>query len=214
MNMNRYGVAGRTLDNILYHSKRWATFGYIAFIGLFGLEMAICSTHSQAILALAPWQLALLGFAAYRGGRALSYNGVFEWLREPFCKVVPDSSGAGESVEPKYERGLMGTMGACLSCPICTGTHVGSFMLTLIAMWPSFGLMVMYGLAIAGLAEFIHWGAEMLEWRGREARENSGTQWRDKNRKASPQRLEPVEQEALEYSHDWDSLLDRRHTRA
>jgi len=182
--MNRNGVVKRTLNNILYNSNGWATLGYVAFVGLFGLEMAISSMHIQAILALAPWQLILLGLGAYRGARALSYNGVFAWLREPFCQVVPDSSGAGDGVEPKYERGLMGAIGACLSCPICTGTHVGSFMLTLIALWPNLGITVMYGLAIAGIAEFIHWAAEMLEWRGREARENAGTQWLAKNRKA------------------------------
>ena len=207
--MNQYGIVPRKLETILYRSNRWAIFGYMAFVGLFGLEMAMCSTHIQAILALAPWQLGLLGFAAYRGGRALSYNQVFAWLRAPFCQVVPDSSGAGDGVEPKYERGLMGAVGACLSCPICTGTHVGSFILTLIAISPSLGIMVMYGLAIAGIAEFIHWAAEMLEWRGREARENAGTQWLDKNRGAGRQRVEPVEHKELEYSDEWDSLLER-----
>ena len=207
--MNRYNVARRTLDNILYVSKRWGTLGYIAFVGFFGLEMIIASTHLPAILALAPWQLALLGFGAYRGGRSLSYNGVFAWLREPFCKVVPDSSGAGDGVEPKYERGLMGSIGACLSCPICTGTHVGSFMLTLIALWPSLGITLMYGLAIAGMAEFIHWFAEMLEWRGREARENAGTQWLIKNNPTSQARVEPVKEPALEYSYNLDDLRKR-----
>jgi hypothetical protein len=211
--MNRYSITRRTLNNILYDSKRWSTFGYIAFVGLFGLEMVIASTHLQAILALAPWQLALLGLGAYRGARALSYNGVFTWLREPFCKVVPDSSGAGDGVEPKYERGLMGTMGACLSCPICTGTHVGSFMLTLIALWPNLGITLMYGLAIAGIAEFIHWAAEMFEWRGREARENAGTQWLAKNSQAHHQRLEPVE-DTVEYSNEWDDLLNKRRPQA
>jgi Protein of unknown function (DUF1360) len=207
--MNQYGIVRRTLNYTLYYSKRWATFGYVAFIGLFGLEMAICSMHIQAILALAPWQLGLLGFAAYRGARAISYNEIFAWLRRPFCRVMPDSSGAGDGVEPKYEHGLMGTIGACLSCPICTGTHVGSFVLTLIAVWPNLGITVMYGLAIAGMAEFIHWAAEMLEWRGREARENAGTQWLNKNRGAGHQRLEPVENRVFEYSNDWDNLLDR-----
>jgi len=207
--MNLDSTVRRTLNNALYDSKSWSTFGYIAFVGLFGLEIAIASMHVQAILALAPWQLALLGFGAYRGARALSYNGVFAWLREPFCKVVPDSSGAGDGVEPKYERGLMGSIGACLSCPICTGTHVGSFMLTLIALWPSLGLTLMYGLAIAGIAEFIHWAAEMFEWRGREARENAGTRWLAKNGQARRQRLEPVEN-IVEYSNEWDDLLDRR----
>ena len=207
--MNLDSSVRRTLNDILYYSKRWGTVGYIAFIGLFGLEMAISAMHSQVILALAPWQLALFGFGAYRGARALSYNGVFAWLREPFCKVVPDSSGAGDGVEPKYERGLMGTIGACLSCPICTGTHVGSFMLTLIAVWPNLGIMLMYGLAIAGMAEFIHWAAEMFEWRGREARENAGTQWLAKNSKARRQRLESIQDKVFEYGHDWDDLLER-----
>jgi hypothetical protein len=207
--MNWYSIVRKTLDNILYYSKRWSTIGYIAFVGLFGLEMAISSTHIQAILALAPWQLALLGFATYRGARALSYNQVFAWLREPFCKVVPDSSGAGDGVEAKYERGLMGTIGACLSCPICTGTHVGSLTLTLIALWPSFGITVMYGLAIAGMAEFIHWAAEMFEWRGREARENAGSQWLIKNRPVGHPDFEPVEEKAVEYGNAWDGLLNR-----
>ena len=207
--MNLESTVRRTLNNVLYDSKSWSTFGYIAFVGLFGLEIAIASMNVQAILALAPWQLALLGFGAYRGARALSYNGVFAWLREPFCKVVPDSSGAGDGVEPKYERGLMGSIGACLSCPICTGTHVGSFMLTLIALWPSLGLTLMYGLAIAGIAEFIHWAAEMFEWRGREARENAGTQWLAKNSQARQQRLEPVEN-VVEYSNEWDDILNKR----
>lgn len=207
--MNLDSTVRRTLNDILYDSKRWGTVGYIAFVGLFGLEMAISAMHSQAIVALAPWQLALFGFGAYRGARALSYNGVFAWLREPFCKVVPDSSGAGDGVEPKYERGLMGTMGACLSCPICTGTHVGSFMLMLIAVWPNLGIVFMYGLAIAGMAEFIHWAAEMFEWRGREAREYSGTQWLVKNRKTVREHLEPAEEKAVEYRNDWDDLLNR-----
>ena len=207
--MNRDNVAKRTLNDILYYSQGGATVGYMIFVGLFALEMAVASTRIQAILALAPWQLALLGLGAYRGGRALSYNGVFAWLREPFCKVVPDSSGAGDGVEPKYEQGLMGAVGACLACPICTGTHVGSFMLTLIALWPSLGITVMYGLAIAGMAEFIHWAAEMFEWRGREARENAGTQWLIKNNPASHQRVEPVKEQAFEYNHDWDDLINK-----
>ena len=224
--MNRNGVARRILNNILYNSKGWATLGYVAFVGLFGLEMAISSMHIQAILALAPWQLVLLGLGTYRGARALSYNGVFAWLREPFCQVVPDSSGAGDGVEPKYERGLMGSIGACLSCPICTGTHVGSFLLTLIALWPNLGITLMYGLAVAGIAEFIHWAAEMLEWRGREARENAGTQWLTKNRKTRSGVSHPnrrvARQRALEFAdatadaslgHDMGTLKRRRLTR-
>jgi hypothetical protein len=59
------------------------------------------------------------------------------------------------------------------------------------------------------MAEFIHWFAEMLEWRGREARENAGTQWLIKNNPASHQRVEPVKGQAFEYNHDWDDLLNK-----
>lgn len=159
------------------------TLGYLLFIGVFLAEIVFCALNFEKIASLQLWQLVLVGLAAFRGGRAISYNGVFAWLREPFCQVVDDSSGAGESVEPRSDHGpFWYAVGHCLSCPICTSTHVGSMLLSLIAVWQPLGLVAVYALAAAGIAEGIHWWAEKMEWQGRLAREQAGTEWLNKNK--------------------------------
>lgn len=159
------------------------TAGYILFVSLFVVEIAISALHADTLFALQPWQWLAFGIAAFRGARALSYNGVFGWLRQPFIDTVPDSSGAGDSVVPRQgARGLRYVIGDCLACPICTGTHVGGVLITLTSLVPSFGLLLTYGLAVAGLAELLHWHSEREEWQGRAAREAAGTEWLHKYR--------------------------------
>lgn len=177
-------VAATSIDRArirnLFSAK---TLGYILFVTIFGIEMGISALHPDALLALQPWQWLVYGIAAFRGARALSYNGVFGWLREPFTDVVPDSSGAGDSVVPRQgAKGLLYVLGDCLACPICTGTHVGGVLITLTALFPTFGLFLAYGLAVAGVAEILHWHSERDEWQGRAARETAGTEWLNKNR--------------------------------
>lgn len=128
-----------------------------------------------------PLILAALGLAAFRGGRAISYNAVFEWLRLPFTAVVPDSSGAGMSVESKGS-GIQRAIGELLCCPVCTGTWVALILAGLLVWVYPFGLVSSIVLAAAGIAEIIHWFAERNEWQGRQAREEAGTAWLLKNR--------------------------------
>ncbi len=158
------------------------TLAYVLFVSLFAVEMGIAALHPDALLALQPWQWLAFGFAAFRGARALSYNGVFGWLRQPFNDIVPDSSGAGDSVVPRHgAQGFWYVVGDCLACPICTGTHVGGVLITLTALIPTFGLLLTYGLAVAGVGEVLHWHSERDEWQGRAAREAAGTEWLRKN---------------------------------
>ncbi len=92
------------------------TLAYVLFVSLFAVEMGIAALHPDALLALQPWQWLAFGFAAFRGARALSYNGVFGWLRQPFNDTVPDSSGAGDSVVPRQgAQGFWYVIGDCLS---------------------------------------------------------------------------------------------------
>jgi hypothetical protein len=55
-------------------------------------------------------------------------------------------------------------------------------LITLTALFPTYGLFLTYGLAVAGLAEIVHWHTERDEWQGRAAREAAGTEWLAKNR--------------------------------
>lgn len=149
-----------------------AAFESLAVIAAYGEDLPVL--HDPLILAM-------LGLAAFRGGRAISYNAIFEWLRLPFTEVVPDSSGAGMSVESKGS-GIQRAVGELLCCPVCTGSWVALVLAGLLVWVYPFGLVMITVLAAAGIAEIIHWYAERNEWQGRAAREEAGTAWLLKNK--------------------------------
>lgn len=126
--------------------------------------------------------IVLLGLAAYRGGRAISYDYVFKWVRD-LCGVVDedDTSGAGQSANPGG-KGMLRVFGEWACCPICTGTWVGMALLALETFLPPFGTVLIYALAAAGLAEFLHNLTESAAWKARLAREEAGSLWLYKNR--------------------------------
>ena len=141
----------------------------------------------------------LLGFAAFRGGRAIAYNYIFKWLRDLFGVVeVDDSSGAGRSNEASG-KGVHKVVGELLCCPICAGTWVGMMLLLIYSLYPPFGTALIYALAAAGLGEVLEWVSEYFSWRGRAAREEAGTQWLYKNQ---PEVLsDREERSSIEVSH-------------
>ena len=121
------------------------------------------------------WFYVLLALAAYRGGRAVAFNAVFEWLRSMLgCRVVRDTSGAGENNEPCEETGIMQALGELVTCPICSGTWFAMGLLVINSLSPEMGKGLIVVLAAAGVAELLHWASEYLSWSGRNARVQSG----------------------------------------
>lgn len=128
--------------------------------------------------------LIILGLAAYRGGRAVSYNLIFKWVRDALgVTEEADSSGAGNSnvVDPKKVRGVKYILAELICCPICSSTWAGVLLLAVWAIVPAFGAVLLYALAAAGIAEVLTWVSEYFEWAGRSAREVSGSLWISKN---------------------------------
>ncbi len=166
-------------------TERWGkTLEYIGliFLGItFESVVAIIAKGENLSMLRDPWLLLLLGLASFRGGRALAYNYVFEWLRAPFTEVVDDSSGAGKSIMASG-TGFRRVLGELLCCPICAGTWVALVLTGLLVLIYPFGLIFSFILAASGLAELVHWYAERQEWQGRQAREESGTAWLLKNK--------------------------------
>ena len=129
------------------------------------------------------WFYMLLGLAAFRGGRTLAFNKIFEWLRDLLdCKIVTDTSGAGENVEACETPGIKQVLGELICCPICAATWFGMALLVMNAVVPPLGKGMIVVMAAAGVAEVLHWGSEFLEWGGRHSRERAGSQWISKNR--------------------------------
>jgi len=114
--------------------------------------------------------------AASFGGRAVSYMGVFEWLRAPFTVVVPHSSGVGETVEPKDSNNIIVcVLGELIACPLCAGTWVAAALSVVYAVDSDFGRALVFIIGCAGVASILTRLAELIEWRGRLAWEDTAT---------------------------------------
>jgi hypothetical protein len=147
-----------------------------------------------------PWTLVLVGLAAFRGGRALAYNFIFSWLRAPFTRVVPDSSGAGDSIQASGE-GLRRALGELVACPICAGTWVALVLTGCILLVYPFGMALTFVLAAAGAAEILNGWSGRDEWQARAAREQAGSAWLSKNVSLDHQDDAPASQGAAEPLH-------------
>lgn len=118
--------------------------------------------------------VACLGLASYRLGRAVSFNTVGLWIRNA-CRVEtrPDSCGAGDN-NHSTGTGIRWVVGELVTCPICSGTWSAVLLTTMYALVPAYGIVMIYILAAAGIAEQFHWLSETLEWFGRNNREQAG----------------------------------------
>lgn len=153
--------------------------GFIALNAIFLGGIWLLSQHRE-LPELSFINLLLLSLAAFRVAHTLTYNEIGEPLRSIFTKVEPDDCGAGDGVHPKG-NGIMYVIGAWFSCPICTGTWGAEALYAIWALFPAYGRILTYILAIAGGAEMLHWFSEVLTWFGRAGRVYSGEYQRCKN---------------------------------
>lgn len=145
---------------------------FLFFINTIFWALVIIIARREMLVSLKPLEIVVLSLATLRASHAVSYNAVFEWLRQPFTETKPDSCGAGENAHPKGS-GLTYVIGELLSCPICTGTW-SALMLMAAWLFPPVGAFLVYVLAVAGAAELLHRLSEKWEWEGRQARVISG----------------------------------------
>lgn len=148
---------------------------YRTLIGIALTFEAVSLLVSRRNLFLDDLTLVALAFAASMVGRAVAYLTVFEWLRAPFTCVAEHSSGAGEEVEPRTDRGpVIAVIGSLLSCPVCSGVWAALMLTAVYAFVPSMGRTMIYVLGAGGLAQIISRLAELLEWQTRLSWEKTG----------------------------------------
>lgn len=161
--------------------KKSETITLMVLGGAFMMEAAVAAGKGKLPEVPPAVFWVLLGLAAYRGGRAVSFNLIFKWLRDLLgVAETPDSSGAGNSNNatghgPKY------ILAELVCCPICSATWVAMTLIAIYSIHETFGLALIYGLGAAGVAEILTWMSEHYEWSGRESREASGSYWLEKN---------------------------------
>jgi hypothetical protein len=152
------------------------------FMGLFAGFIWIMD-HSQqwGQLDIGLWEVFLLGFATLRLGRMISYDLIMKPLRSPFTQTVADSTGAGETVEPKGV-GAVHALGEMFSCPICTGTWVAALLVYGLYLCPQVMHVFILVMGVIGIAEGLNALLETLSWLGQLLRKFAG----EKEKAAGP----------------------------
>lgn len=131
------------------------------------------------------FDLLLLGLTTFRLGRMVAYDTVFEPIRAPFCATVPDSTGAGDTVEPKG-TGTRYAIGQLLACPLCSGTWISAGLIYALYFFPMPTRAFMFIIASVALAEMFGSVTEALSWSGQLARACSGEVLNQKKRPNQP----------------------------
>ena len=163
------------MESDRYKSQRRAT--YTALGGAFMLIFAgfnLVARKARKPLQLKPFELGLLGLSAYRMGRLVAYDKVFETYRSFFTQTVPDQSGAGDSVEPIRKSGVHQAIGELLSCPICSGTWISAGLVYALALAPRPTRYFISIMSTIGLAELLNALTEALSWFGQASRDEAG----------------------------------------
>jgi hypothetical protein len=125
------------------------------------------------VFKLSAMDLALLGLSTYRLGRLVAYERVMEPFRKFFTETIPDSTGAGESVEPKGE-GFQQALGQLICCPICAGTWIAALLTYMFLLFPGPTRVFLVMTAAIAIAELLGAVTEALSWSGQYARTMSG----------------------------------------
>ncbi len=165
------------------------------FLTIFGL-FASREQRRQDQPPLTPFDLVLLGLAVFRGGRLIAYDHVAAPLREPFTETVPDSSGAGDTVEPEG-HGAQRALGELLSCPICAGTWVAAALTYGLRILPAPTRLLMTILAAAGAAEWLNASVEAMSWFGQAERREVGAMVKQTEAQETATRVLTLDQEGI-----------------
>jgi hypothetical protein len=163
------------------------------FLSVFALFIGwMLSGPGLNVFQLSWLDLVLLILATYRMGHLISYDRVMEPLRALFTETKPDSTGAGDSVEPKG-TGFQNAIGQLLCCPICTGTWSAAALVYALYVFPDPTRVFITILAAVGAAEFLNSAGELLSWGGQYARTMSGAQMKAQLLDKERRRIETID---------------------
>lgn len=157
------------------HALTRQRFAYVTLTGiLMALIAALGLRRRERNSTPGLREVVVLGLAAFRMGRLVSYDRVMEPLRSPFTQTVPDPTGAGESVEPKGV-GWRRAVGELMSCPICSGTWMAAMLLYGLELAPGPTRVLMTIMSAMGLSELLDSLVEWLCWNAQAARRQAGS---------------------------------------
>ncbi len=187
-----------------HSEQRQRQVTYLTLTGLFLTLFGVMAGREQKTgqkLELGLVDFLLLGLAVFRGGRLIAWDHVTEPLRAPFTEVVPDPSGAGETVEAAG-AGPRRALGQLLSCPICSGTWIAAALVYGLRLFPGPTRLMVTILGATGAAEFLNSAAEALSWQAAAARQDVGRTNREREARVPKGPRDPNGREGLEEARE------------
>ncbi|MGJ5749180.1 uncharacterized protein DUF1360 [Streptomyces puniciscabiei] len=103
-----------------------------------------------------PWDVVLLGTAAYKASRVLTRDRITSLLRAPFTRRA-DEGEASEVIDEPRGDGLRRAVGDLLSCPFCTSAWTAGALVCSYAAAPRLTRLVCGGLAALTVADWLQY---------------------------------------------------------
>lgn len=166
----------------------------LIFLGGFGVFTGWMMLFGPglALFDLSAMQFTLLAFSTYRLGRLIAYDRVMEPFRKFFTVTMPDSTGAGDTVDAKGV-GIQQALGQLICCPICAGTWMAALLTYALYLFPGPATVFLTMTAAIGVAELLGALTEALSWSGQHARTQVGLKNLEREQILSERQGHPVE---------------------
>ncbi|AKN74428.1 membrane protein [Streptomyces sp. PBH53] len=103
-----------------------------------------------------PWDVALLGTAAYKASRLLAKDKVTSFVRAPFTRRTGEGEG-NEVIEEPRGSGLRRATGDLLSCPFCTAAWATGALMCSYTASPRLTRLVCGGLGALTVSDWLQY---------------------------------------------------------
>jgi hypothetical protein len=118
-----------------------------------------------------PLDLVMLGAATFKAARTISRDEVTSFIREPFVEGVAHEGGE----DPVETGDLRQAIGELVTCSRCIGTWVAAGLTGTQVLMPSFGRLLTWTLAAAGMNDFLQAGFAALTSKSNELERRAGS---------------------------------------
>ncbi|KUL36941.1 hypothetical protein ADL22_23620 [Streptomyces sp. NRRL F-4489] len=133
---------------------------YAGGLGLFAA--GVRATRRPLPDRLPPWELLLLGTAAYKASRTLAKDRITSFLRAPFTRRK-EAISASEVMDEPRGHGLRLAAGELLACPFCLAPWVGGALFCGYAVAPRATRLVAGGLTAVTLADWLQYAWSLTQ---------------------------------------------------
>ncbi|MCK7624382.1 DUF1360 domain-containing protein [Streptomyces sp. RS10V-4] len=133
---------------------------YVASLGLFAA--GVRAARRPLPDRLPPWELFLLGTAAYKASRTVAKDKITSFLRAPFTRRK-EAISASEVMDEPRGHGLRLAAGELLACPFCLAPWVGGVLFCGSVVAPRATRLVAGGLTAVTFADWLQYAWSLTQ---------------------------------------------------